>query len=62
MKQNITFQMNIVTHLATADCASGVAGNIDIIKHTCATIYHQQDQDNVEVFQVTFFKNGSLIL
>ena len=49
MKENITFQMNLVSHLAAADCAPGVAGNIDIIKHTCTIIYHQQDTHNLHV-------------
>ena len=47
MKENIPLQKNLVSHLAAADCASGVAGNIDISKHTCAILYHQQDPDNM---------------
>ena len=50
MKKNIAFQKNLVSHSATADCASGVAGNIDISKHTLTIIYHQQDPDNMNVF------------
>ena len=60
MKENIIFKMNLVSHLAAADCASGVAGHIDISKHTCTIIYHQQDPDNMDVLEVTFSKNGSL--
>ena len=30
MLENITFEMNLVSRLAAADCATGVAGNIDI--------------------------------
>ena len=44
--------MNLVSHLAAADCTSGVAGNIDISKHTCTIIYHQQDPDNMDVLEV----------
>ena len=39
--------MNIVSHLAAADCASGVVGNMEISKHTWTIIYHQQDPDNM---------------
>ena len=46
--------------MAAADCASGVAGNIDISEHTCTIIYHQQDPDNMDVLQVIFPENGSL--
>ena len=60
MLENITFNMNLVSRLAAADCTSGVAGNIDISKHTCTIIYHQQDPDNMDVLEVTFPKNGSL--
>ena len=60
MQENITFKMNLVSRLAAADCASGVAGNIDISKHTCAIIYHQQDPDNMDILFVIFRKNGSL--
>ena len=42
--ENITFKMNLVSRLAAADYASGVAGNIDISEHTCTMIYHQQTQ------------------
>ena len=34
-------------HLSAADCASGVVGKIDVNKHACAIIYHQQDPDNM---------------
>ena len=44
---NVPFQMNIVSHLAAADCASGVVGNMEISKHTWTIIYHQQDPDNM---------------
>ena len=47
MKDNIPFQKNLVSHYAAADCASGVAWNIDISKHTYAIIYHQQNPDNM---------------
>ena len=60
MQENITFTINLVSHLAAADCASGVAGNIDINMHTCTIIYHQQDPENMDVLEVTFPKNGSL--
>ena len=60
MLENISFQMNLVSRLAVADCASGVAGNIDISEHTCKIIYHQQDQDKMDVLEVIFPKNGSL--
>ena len=60
MLENITFKMNLVSRLAAADCTSGVAGNIDISKHTCTIIYHQQDPDNMDVLEVIFPKNGSL--
>ena len=43
MQENITFKMNLVSRLAAADCTSAVAGNIEISKHTCTIIYHQQD-------------------
>ena len=59
MHENITFKMNLVSRLAAADCTSGVAGNIDISKHTCTIIYHQQDPDNMDVLEVIFQKNGS---
>ena len=62
MQENITFEMNLVSHLAAADCASGVAGNIDISEHTCTIIYHQQDPDNMDVLEVTFPRKGSLFL
>ena len=60
MLENITFKMNLVSRLAAADCASGVAGNIDINEHICTIIYHQQDPDNMDVLEVIFPKNGSL--
>ena len=60
MLENLTFKMNIVSRLALADCASGVAGNTDISRYTCRIIYHQQDPDNIDVLEVTFPKNGSL--
>ena len=56
MLENITFTMNLVSHLALADCASGVAGNNDISKHNCTIIYHQQDPDNMDVLEVIFPK------
>ena len=60
MRENVTFKINLVSHLAAADCAFGVAGNIDVSKHTCTIIYRRQDPDNMEVLEVTFPKNGSL--
>ena len=39
MQENITFKINLVSRLAAGDCASGIAGNIDISKHTCTIIY-----------------------
>ena len=42
--------MNLVSHLA-ADRASDVAENINISKHTCTIIYHQQDQDDMDVWK-----------
>ena len=60
MRENVTFKMNLVSHLAAADCAFGVAGNIDVSKHTCTIIYHQQDPENMDVLEVIFPKNGSL--
>ena len=62
MLEIITFKMNLVSRLAAADCASGVAANTDISKHTCTIIYHQQDPDNMDVLEVIFPKNGSLFL
>ena len=61
MQENITLQMNIISHLAAADCASGIAGNIDISKHTCTIIYHQQDPDNMDVSEVSFLKKWLFI-
>ena len=61
MQDNITFKMNLVSHLAAAYCAFGFAGNIDISKHTCTIIYHQQDPDKMDVLEVTFPKNGSFV-
>ena len=49
MQENITFKMNLVSHLSTADWTSGVAESINIRKHTCTIIYHQQDLDNMDV-------------
>ena len=60
MLENIAFKMNLVSRLAAADCASGVAGNTDISEHTCTIIYHQQDPDNTDVLEVIVQKNGSL--
>ena len=60
MQENITFKMNLVSRLAAADCTSGVAGNIEISEHTCTITYHQQDPDNMDVFEVIFPKNGTL--
>ena len=60
MLENITFKMNLVSRLAAAYCASGVAGNSIISEHTCTSIYHQQDPDNTDVLEVIFSKNGSL--
>ena len=58
MLENITFKMNLVSRLAAADCASGVAGNIDISKRTCTIIYHQQDLDNIDILEVIFPKTA----
>ena len=60
MQENITFEMNLVSRFPAADCAFGVAGNIDISKHTCTIIYHQQDPDSMDVLEVIFPQNGSL--
>ena len=49
MQENITFKMNIVSYFGPADCVSGVAVNIEISKHTCTIIYHQQDPDNMDL-------------
>ena len=57
MQENITFEINLVSRLADADCAFGVAGNIDISMHTCTIIYHQQDPDNMDILEVIFPKN-----
>ena len=62
MQENITFKMNLVSRLAVADCTSGVAGNIEISKHTCTSMYHQQNPDIMDVLEVIFKKNGSLFL
>ena len=56
MLENITFKINLVSRLAAADCASGVAANTDISEHTCTIIYHQQDPDNMDVLEVIFPK------
>ena len=58
MLENITFKMNLVSRLAAADYASGVAGNIDISEHTCTIIYHQQESDNMDVLEVIFPKTA----
>ena len=58
MLENITYKMNLVSRLAAADCASGVAGNINISEHTCTIIYHQQDRDNMDVLEVIFPKTA----
>ena len=60
MQENISFKMNLVSRLAAADCASGIAENIDISEHICTIIYHQQKPDNMDVLVVIFPKNGSL--
>ena len=60
MQEHITFKMNLVSRMAAADCASGVAGNIDISEHTCTIIYHHKDPGNMDVLEVIFPKNGSL--
>ena len=49
MQENIAFQKNLVIYLAAGNCASGFAKNIDISKHTCESIYHHQDPDNMDV-------------
>ena len=54
MQEHITIQMNLVSYLAAADCASGVAGIIELSKHTCTIIYHQQDPDNMDELEVIF--------
>ena len=58
MQENITFKMNLVSRLAAADCASGVAGNIYISEHTCTMIYHHKDPDNMDVLEVIFPKKA----
>ena len=58
MLENITFKMKLVSRLAAADCASGVAGNTDVSKYTCTIIYHQQDPDNMDVLEVIFPKTA----
>ena len=58
MKENITIQMNLVSYLAAAVCASGVGGNIDISKHACTIIYRQEDSDNMDVLVVKFLKTA----
>ena len=60
VEHNISFQMNLVSRLTEAYCASGVAGNTDISEHTCTSIYHQYDTDNTDVLEVILSKNGSL--
>ena len=59
MLENITLKMNLVSRLAAADCTSGVAGNIEIRKHTCTIIYHQQDPITW-MYWKSSSKNGSL--
>ena len=54
--------MNLVSHLAAADCASGVTGNIDISKHTHTIIYHQQDPDDMGVMYVIYPRYFSNLL
>ena len=49
MKEDITFQMNLVSHLAAPDSTSGVGRNGNINEHTCTIIYHKQDSDNMDV-------------
>ena len=61
MLENITFKMNLISRLAAADCASGVAANTDISGHTCTIIYHQQDPDNMDVLEVIFPKKRLVI-
>ena len=58
MQENIMFKMNLFSHLAAADCASGAAGNINISKHTCTIIYHQQDPDKMDVLEIIFPKTA----
>ena len=58
MLENITFKINLVSRLAAADSASGVAGNIDISKRTCTIIYHQQDLDHIDILEVIFPKKA----
>ena len=62
MLENITFKMNLVSRLAAADCASGVAGNIDISKRTCTIIYHQQDLDNIDILKSSSQKTSRCFL
>ena len=62
MLENITVKLNLVSRLAAADCASAVAGNIDISEHTCTIIYHQQDQDKMDVLEVIFPKTARYFL
>ena len=61
MKEDITFQMNLVSYLAAADFASGVRGNINISTYTSMIIYHQQDPHNMDALWIKFLKNGSSI-
>ena len=61
MKENITFQMNLVSYLAAPDSTSGVGRNVNINKHTCTIIYHKQDSENMDVLEIIFLTNGSLI-
>ena len=58
MQPNVIITMNPVIHLAAADCASGVAKHIDISKHSCTIIYHQQDPDNMDVLEAIFPQTG----
>ena len=58
MLENITFKMNLVSRLAAADWASGVAGNIDISKRTCTIIYHKQDLNNIDILKSSSLKTA----
>ena len=58
MLENMSFKMNLVSRLAAADCASGVAGNTDISEHTCTILYHKQDLDNIDILEVIFPKTA----
>ena len=58
MQKNITFKMSLISHLVAADCASDLAENINISKHTCTIIYHQQHPDIMGVLEVIFPKTA----